>query len=75
MQVRHLQNTEAVIQIAESKIEEQPPLEEIVQSLALLAALHVGPPKAETPAVGLPKKKDDEEEPQPDPELDPDKPA
>jgi hypothetical protein len=68
MQVRHLQNTEAVVQIVEAKIEEQPPLEEIVQSLALLAALHVGPPKAETPALALPKKKDDDEEPQPDPD-------
>ena len=68
MQVRHLQNTEAVVQIEESKIEEQPPLEEIVQSLALLAALHVGPPKAETPALALPKKKDDEEGPEPDPD-------
>ena len=68
MQVRHLQNTEAVVQIVESKIEEQPPLEEIVQSLALLAALHVGPPKAETPAVALPRKKNEEEEPQPEPD-------
>jgi hypothetical protein len=62
MQVRHLQNTEEVIEIAQPKQEEQPPLEEIIQFMALLAAIHQTPPAATAPPA-LPKEKRDEDEP------------
>lgn len=60
MQVRHIEKSDEVIEIAQPKHEEQPPLEEIVQCLALLAAIHQGPPIVQ-PAVK--KKDEDDEEP------------
>jgi hypothetical protein len=59
MQVRHIEKSDEVVEIAQPKHEEQPPLEEIVQCLALLAAIHQGPPIVKP---GLSSKKDEEDE-------------
>jgi hypothetical protein len=62
MQVRHIEKSDEVVEIAQPKHEEQPPLEEIVQCLALLAAIHQGPPLVQ-PASPSKKKSEEEEEP------------
>lgn len=67
MEVRYLQNTEELVEIAPVKHEEQPPLEEIVQSLALLALVHQGPPKPGQPQPSMSRTEEEEKEEEPKP--------